>query len=70
MQTPPSAIRSLVNQLLVQRARLLRCLPPRPDSRPFLGTERMASRFYPNGWTLADLGPEQVRHGASHPADE
>jgi hypothetical protein len=70
LQTPPSAIRSLVDQLLLQRARLLRCLPPRSDSRPFLGTERIASRFYSNGWTLADLGPEHLCQGASHAADE
>jgi hypothetical protein len=36
------------------RGRLLRLLPPRPDSKPYHPTPRS----YPHGWTIHDFGPD------------
>lgn len=70
LEPPPSPVRRAVETLLRQRAWLQRRLPPRPDSKPFDGAERMGSRFYPGGWTLTDLGPDHVRRGASQATED
>lgn len=50
---PPRWLVDLARAALRARGRLLRLLPPRPDSRPY----RPRPRSYPHGWSVQDFGP-------------
>lgn len=50
----PRWLGAVLHRALRVRAVVLRLLPPRPDSRPYLHD---ASRTYPFGYSLEDLGP-------------
>lgn len=50
----PRALTIALERLLRLRARLLRLVPPRRDSRPFMHRPRT----YPFGYSLSDLGPK------------
>ncbi|MFD2415119.1 oxygenase MpaB family protein [Amycolatopsis pigmentata] len=53
LAAPPRWLTKVARAALRARGRLLRFLPPRPDSRPY----RPKPRSYPRGWTVEDFGP-------------
>lgn len=59
----PRWLGQLLDRALRVRARFVRLVvPPRPESRPY---RHDASRSYPFGYSLADLGPAQVGEPAA-----
>ena len=56
----PGHLAVALERLLRLRARILRLLPPRPASRPYVHD----ARTYPLGYTLSDLGPGFMVRGA------
>jgi hypothetical protein len=60
----PRFLSSVLDRALRVRAAALRhVVPPRPQSRPY---EHDASRTYPFGYSLADLGPGSVARWTTH----
>ncbi|ARZ72535.1 DUF2236 domain-containing protein [Streptomyces sp. HU2014] len=63
--TMPAWFTTAVRWSLRTRGRLIRLLPPRPDSHPYERTPRS----YPHGWTIDQLGPQHTPPGpAGYPA--
>ncbi|MGI5365143.1 oxygenase MpaB family protein [Streptomyces iakyrus] len=60
---PPERDRRLATWLLRTRGRIVRMLPPRPDSRP----HRLTLATYPDGHRVCDIGPAWL---ADNPVDE
>jgi hypothetical protein len=60
----PRSLSRLLDRALRVRAAVIRHLmPPRPESRPY---EHDASRTYPFGYSLADLGPRPPARWTTH----